>query len=213
MGLRRAARQLAPVAAPLVLAVVLFAPATIGGKVLSASDLPLYSAPFLDQPPGSAPENAHQFDSAYVFEPDGLLVRDALRDGRLPVWTQWLSAGRPLLAAQQSAPLFPLTWIGVIFPYWEALAWIAVLKLTLAGLGTVLLARALGLGLWPALLGGIAFGFGTYLVDWLSHPHANAYVVLPWLFLFADRLCRTRRAMEACGLGGLLGLAYLGGQP
>jgi hypothetical protein len=148
-----------------------------------------------------------------VFEPDGLQVRRALRDGRLPVWTPWLSTGRPLLAAQQSAPLFPLTWIGVIFPYWESLAWIAVLKLALAALGTILLSRALGLSLGAALLGGIAFGFGTYLVDWLSHPHANAYVVMQWLFLFADRLVRTGRTRDACGLGGLLGLAYLGGQP
>jgi hypothetical protein len=208
-----AARRLAPAAIPFLLAVVLLAPATLGGKVLSSGDLPLFSAPFLNQPPGTKPENYLQFDAAYVFEPDGLQVRDALREGRLPIWTPWLSTGRPLLADQQSAPLFPLTWIGVVFPYWESLAWIAVLKLTLAALGTVLLGRALGLRLGPALLAGIAFGFGTYLVDWLSHPHANAYVVLPWLFLFADRLCRTGRAMEACGLGGLLGLAYLGGQP
>jgi hypothetical protein len=207
-----AARRLAPIALPFILAVVLFAPATVGGKVLSASDLALFSPPFR-QPPGTAPENPLQFDAGYVFEPDGLQVRRALRDVRLPLWTPWLSTGRPLLAAQQSAPLFPLTWIGVIFPYWESLAWIAVLKLTLAALGTILLARALGLRLGAALLGGIAFGFGTYLVDWLSHPHTNAYVVMPWLFLFADRLARTGEARDALCLGGLLGLAYLGGQP
>src|ERR687886_1264176 len=119
-----------------VLAVVLLAPATLGGKVLSASDLPLSSAPFAAG--GPAGQNTLQFDAAYVFEPDGLQVRAALRDLRLPVWTPYLSAGRPLLAAQQSAPLFPLTWIGAVFPYWESLAWIAVLKLALAALGTVL---------------------------------------------------------------------------
>jgi hypothetical protein len=88
-----------------------------------------------------------------------------------------------------------------------------VFKLTLAALGTVLLARALGLGLGPALLAGIAFGFGSYLVDWLMHPHANAYVALPWLFLFTDRLCRTGAATDAAALGATLGVAYLGGQP
>jgi hypothetical protein len=208
-----AARRLAPAAVPLLLAVVLFAPATLGGKVLSASDLPLFQAPFPEQPPDARPENPLQFDAGFIFEPDGLQVRRALREGRLPVWTPLLSAGRPLLAAQQSAPLFPLTWIGVVFPYWESLAWIAVLKLTLAALGTVLLARALGLGMGPAVLGGIAFGFGTYLVDWLMHPHANAYIVLPWLFLLAERLCRTGTLKWAAALAGALGIAYLGGQP
>jgi hypothetical protein len=220
MAPRRAAQHLgtaacrvAPAVIPFVLAVILLAPATLGGKVLSASDIPLFSAPFPAPPPNTAPKNPLQFDAANVFEPDGLAVRAALRNGRLPVWQPALTAGRPLLAEQQSAPLYPLTWIGVVFPYWESLAWIAVFKLTLAALGTVLLARALGLGLGPALLAGIAFGFGSYLVDWLMHPHANAYVALPWLFLFTDRLCRTGAATDAAALGATLGVAYLGGQP
>jgi hypothetical protein len=45
------------------------------------------------------------------------------------------------------------------------------------------------------------------------HPHANAYVALPWLFLFTDRLCRTGAATDAAALGATLGVAYLGGQP
>lgn len=194
-----------------VLAVVLLAPATLTGKVLSASDLPLASAPFAAG--GPVGQNPLQFDSAYVFEPDGLLVRAALRDGRLPTWTPWISAGRPLLAAQQSAPLFPLTWIGAVFPYWESQAWIAVLKLLVAGLGTFALGRTLGLRPWSALLGGIAFAFGSYLVDWLMHPHVNAYALLPWLFVAADRVCRRGSLRSAAVLAAVFGLAWLGGQP
>ena len=181
--------------------------------MLSASDIPLFKPPFEPQPPGARPENPLQFDAAYVFEPDGLAVREALRDGRLPVWSPELEAGWPLLATQQSAPLFPLTWIGVVFPYWESLAWIAVIKLTLAALGTFLFARALGLRRAPSVLAAVAFGFGTYLIVWLMHPHANAYVLLPWLLLIADRLCRTGAVRDAAALGGLLGVAYLSGQP
>lgn len=196
-----------------ILAVVLFWPASIGGKVLSAGDIPLFSAPFPSQGAAIGPKNGLQFDAANVFEPDGLLVRGALRDARLPVWASQLSNGRPLLAAQQSAPLFPLTWIGVVFPFFSALVWIAVLKIAIAGFGTFLLARALGLRRAPAFVGAIAFGFGTYLVVWLMHPHSNAYVLLPWLFLMAERLCRGGRVRDAAALGGLLGLSYLGGQP
>jgi hypothetical protein len=204
-------RGAAPAALLFVLAVVLLAPATLDGKVMSASDLALSSAPF--SAGGPVGENPLQFDSGFVFEPDGLQVREALRDGRLPVWTQWLSAGRPLLAAQQSAPLFPLTWVGVVFPFWESQVWIAVLKLLLAGLGTFVLARSLGLRSGPALVGAIAFGFGTYLVDWLMHPHSNAYVLLPWLFVVADRLCRSEAVRDAAALAALIGLAWLGGHP
>ena len=207
------ARRLAPAVLVFLLAVLLLAPATLGGKVISAGDMALFQAPFPPPGPGAAPENPLQFDSAFVFEPDGLLVREALRGGALPVWTDALSGGRPLLAAQQSAPMFPLTWLGVVFPYWESQAWILVLKLALAAGGTVFLARALGLSLGPALIAGIAFGFGTYLVDWLMHPHSNAYLTLPWLFLLAHRLSRTGTARAASLLGGAVGLAFLGGHP
>ena len=59
----------------------------------------------------------------------------------------------------------------------------------------------------------VSFGFGIYFVDWLMHPHANAYVLLPWLLLAAERLCRTGALRDAAALAGLLGLSYLSGQP
>jgi Bacterial membrane protein YfhO len=208
-----AVRRVLPVVVPFLLAVVLFAPATVGGKVLSAADMPLFEAPFTPPAGLAAPRNPLQYDAAYVFEPDALEVRDALRSGRLPVWTDAQSAGAPLLAAQQSAPLFPLTWLGVVLPFWGALAWIAVLKLTLAGLGTALLGRALGLRAPAALLAAVTFAFGTYLVAWLMHPHANAYLLLPWMFLLADRLARRGTVRDASLLAGATGLAWLSGQP
>jgi hypothetical protein len=67
-------------------------------------------------------------------------------------------------------PAYPLTWIGVVFPYWESLAWVALLKLGLAGLGAYLLGMALKLRRSAALLGGITFASGTYMVVWLMHP-------------------------------------------
>ncbi len=206
------ARALPPLV-PLLLAIVLFAPATLGGKVTSASHVALYQPPYVPPAKPLGPADVLQSDSGFVFEPDGLIVRRALREGRLPVWAPQMSAGLPLLADQQSAPLLPLTWIGVLFSYDSSRAWINVLKLVLAALGTYLLARALALRRGPAMLGGVAFGFATYLVIWLLHPHANAYVVLPWLLLVADRLCRWGRVRDAALLALALGISFLGGQP
>jgi hypothetical protein len=209
---RRRLVRAAPAALFFALALVLFAPSVVGGKVLSANDLLLGSPPF-ERPANFEVSNFVLQDPPYVFYPDQLEVREALRSGRLPVWTGGVSAGRPLLAAQQSAPLFPLNWIGDMFPYWESLVWIAVLKLALAALGMFLLCRALGLRVAPALLGAVAFGFGTYLIGWLAHPHANAYMTLPWLFLMGERLCRDGGPLNAAGLAAVVGLAFLGGHP
>ena len=59
----------------------------------------------------------------------------------------------------------------------------------------------------------MSYGFAAYLVIWLLHPHANAYVVLPWLLLAADRLCERGTVRDAALLGLGLGIAFLGGQP
>ncbi|HEU0024048.1 MAG TPA: YfhO family protein [Thermoleophilaceae bacterium] len=210
----RAAARLGPAILFALLALILFAPAVVGGKVLSGGDALLFHTPFADiDHPFTQRSNAAISDAMWVFNPDQLQVRDALRSGRLPIWTPELSAGRPLLAAQQSAPLFPLNWLAVVFPYWESQVWIAVLKLTLAALGAFLFCRALGLGAAPALLGGVTFGFATYMVIWLAHPHSNAYLLIPWLFLLAERLSTRGRAVDLAALGFVLGLAFLGGHP
>jgi hypothetical protein len=55
-----------PAAVPFLLAVVLFAPATLGGKVLSAGDLALFEPPFAPDP-GAQPSVPLQFDAAFVL--------------------------------------------------------------------------------------------------------------------------------------------------
>lgn len=147
----------------LLLALALFAPSVVGGKVLSSSDHRFSFPPFPPPQGQERPSNYQMSDQVWVFQPDQLEVREALRSGRLPTWTSKLSAGRPLLAAQQSAPLFPLNWIGDVLPYWESLAWMAALKLALAGFGVYLLCRKLGLGLSAALLGAVTYELATGL--------------------------------------------------
>ena len=114
MPSRLAARHLAPAAVLALLAVVLLAPSTLGGKVLSAGDLALYEPPFLTKQAPTEPQNELQFDSAFVFEPGGLQAREAIREGRLPVWTDALSAGRLCSPLSRARPCtrstgFPLS--------------------------------------------------------------------------------------------------------
>jgi hypothetical protein len=78
---------------PLALAVVLFAPATLGSKVISAGRVVPQQPPYSPPTEPLAPAEVLQSDSGFVFEPDGLLVRRAPRAGRLPIWTTAMSAG------------------------------------------------------------------------------------------------------------------------
>lgn len=208
-------RRWAPLAVMLLCAVAFLSPAILGSKVMTGTDLLLFQSPLSSERPADlvAPSNPLLYDATYVFHPDQLFARTQLRAGRLPIWNPFASAGRPLLAAQQSAPLYPLNLPLWIFPYWQSLAWATLLKLLVAAGGIFLLCRALGLRSSPALLAAIAFPFSTYMVSWLAHPHINAYVLLPWMFLAAERLARRGRLIDVLALGAAGGLALLSGHP
>ena len=205
-------------AAVLVLALAglwLFSSALFSGRVLAGDDILLFTPPMSEvRPAGLAnPSNELNFDSAHVFHPDLMAARRAVRNFELPAWTNQIGAGRPLLAAQQSAPLFPTNLPAYVLPFWDSLEVTALLKVLLAALGMLLFCRSLGLRRGPALLGAVTFAFSTYFVVWLAHPHTNVYLLLPWLLLAIRTTVWSATPPAAAGLGLVLGLALLGGHP
>src|SRR4051794_5562427 len=210
-----AMRRAGPVVVLLLGGIWLFSSALFSGKVLAGDDLVLFTAPMSEVRPADLlhPSNSLNYDAAYVFHPDLIAARRAIRGGELPDWVGDIGAGRPMLAAQQTAPLFPTNYVAYLLPFWDSLEWTALLKLLLAGAGMFLFCRALALERAPALLGAIAFAFSTYFVGWLAHPHTNVYLLLPWLLLAIRTTIRRRTPLAAAGLGAVLGLAFLAGHP
>ena len=193
----------------------LLGPSLIGARVLSANDMFYTGAPFAGTASAkvSRPSNPYLTDPVYVFHPQMQKAREAVRDGRLPLWDPNIGAGRPLLAAQLSAPLYPLTWLSFALPFWLSVAWIAAFRILLAGAGTWLLCRRLGLSPAAAAVGAVAFGFGSPLLLAVEAPTANIYALLPWLLLLVDRVMEHRRSGDAALLGVVFGLTLLGGHP
>ena len=208
-------RRAVPTVVLLLGGVWLFSSALLSGKVLAGDDLVLFTPPMSEVRPASLlhPSNELNYDSAYVFHPDLIAARRAIRSGQLPDWSEDIGAGRPMLASQQTAPLFPLNYPAYLLPFWDSLEWTALLKVLLAGAGMFLFCRALALDRTPALLGAVTFAFSTYFVVWVAHPHTNVYLLLPWLLLAIRTTVRRRTALSAAGLGAVLGLALLAGHP
>ena len=116
------------------------APSVVGGKVLASDDFLLKTPAVSGLAERRGRERAAPGPGMSSIPTSSRCVERCARG-----CSRGTAGGRPLLAAQQSAPLYPLNWIGVLFPYWDALVWIAILKLILYALGTFLLCRALGL--------------------------------------------------------------------
>lgn len=196
-------------------ACALLSPALFSGKVLSAGDKQYFQSPLVaEKPAGLArPSNGDLADAVDVFHPHLLEAREAIRAGELPAWNEHIEAGRPI-GAQNGGPFFPLNWLAYVLPFWQSLEWIALLKLLVAGSGTFVLARHLGLGAGGSLFAAVSFAFGVPFVVSLEHPQAVVYGLLPWLLAAADWMVRGgggARAVLACG--GVAGLAELSGHP
>lgn len=212
----RFAAPFAALAAAGAAVLVLFGPALVGSRVLGSDDVVLFAPPFTSSSSAhleQRPSNAALNDAVYVFRPEMRLVRAAVRDGRLPTWNAASGGGRPLLAFQQVAPLYPLNWLSDIVSFRRSLAVVAAFKLLLAVTGMAVFLRRLFLRPSAVVLGSVAFGLSTVTVNFLEHPHTNVLILLPWGLAAVDRAMRSPGVTSVAILAAVVGLQVLGGHP
>lgn len=193
-----------------------FAETLFGGKVLSPADVLRVAASFREgSGPASMstyePANRLLMDPVLQFQPWLEFNRSMIRRGRLPLWNDHAGCGAPHLANGQSAVFDPIHAIAYLGRLPEAHAWMAAVRLWLAGLGMFLLARRWGLGGWGRWFSGLAFPFCGFLVVWLLYPVTGVAVWMPWLFLATDRVLETPSLPAVGGLGLAVALVLLGG--
>lgn len=150
-----------------------------------------------------------QSDVVLQFHPWWAEARRQLLAGRLPLVSERLGAGLPLLAHGQiglAAPVMAPVW--VLGPE-RGTTVMAGWKLELAALGMfLLLVRGLHLRRWAAAVGALAWGLGPYQVAWLLVPLSWLTALLPWAVWAALAALRGRcRWWRVVGLGVLLGWA------
>jgi hypothetical protein len=193
----------------------LLSPSLLGGKILTSGDAVFFISPFTSEKPSAllSPSNAEITDPVMQFQPDLVAIRRELENGELGLWSSDQAGGRPLLASQQAAPLYPLTWLALIFSFWHALAWIAALKLCIAAMGAYALGRWMGLRRGPAMLTATAYAFCTYMSDGLQFPTSGVMSMTPWVMLMAGRVGRLGRTMDTFGLVLAVGLMFVTGEP
>jgi hypothetical protein len=133
-----------------------------------------------------------QSDICYQFEPYKAFMHEALRAGRLPLWSPYIFCGYPIAAEGQIAAFYPLgLLISWLLPSPAAINWLVISHLMLAGVGIYLLARALRLSLAGAFLCSVVFSFSGYLFAHIHHVGLIcAAAWLPWVLLFVERAWR-----------------------
>jgi hypothetical protein len=137
--------------------------------------------------------------------------------GQIPLWNPTLLSGMPFAADPLSGLWYPPLWLLAALPSAPIVNLIFWAHLALGGWGMVLLLRSEGLGLLPALAGGLAFAGSPKLVGHVGLGHltlVSAVCWSPWVLFAVGRAVgrsggeRDLRAFLVAGaLSGLVFLA------
>lgn len=135
-----------------------------------------------------------------------------LRAPSPPLWTPLAGFGQPLLGNPGAQVLYPWTWLSLFLPPWDAYDAYAIGHVFLGGLGTLVLARRLGLSLRSAFLSGALFLLsGPFLSVVNLWQHLAGAALLPWVLLAADAALGAPGPARALVWGGAVAVQLLTG--
>ncbi|HEX7251996.1 MAG TPA: hypothetical protein VF376_03870, partial [Thermoanaerobaculia bacterium] len=160
----------------------------------------------------SGAQNGILSDLAFANIPWRAAVREAVANGRLPLWNRFVLGGNPLLGSGSAAVFHPSTALGLFLPL--ALSWTFSCSLTilLALLTAYLFFRDFEVSEPAALLGAVVWGFSTYMIFWLGWSVGTSTASFPLLLLGLRRLARGFDSALALTAAALL-LSVAGGHP
>ncbi len=196
----------------LVLAILLGPVLFAGGVLLPLGSLPHF-VPFRQLPSAHPPTLPLHGDLIHQITPWSFEVREALREGRWPLWNANAGAGMPLLADPQAQVFQPLVVAAYPFSLWPAVGITAALRVLVGLVFSFLLLRRQGVGETAALAGGLAFGLGGFVLLWLGWPMANCAVLLPPVLYGISRADDHGKAADFLLLFTATVALLLGGHP
>lgn len=154
-------------------------------------------------------------DAAHFYRPQFEYIRGEWLAGRVPLWNPYENLGVPLAAENSSSVFYPGKLLFALpLDYAVLYAGYIVLHVALAAVFGYRLAVHFGAGPIAAGLGAVSYAFGgSVLFQYSNVPFLVGAAWLPLAILVADRMFRERRAMLAAGLGVVLAMMVLGGDP
>jgi hypothetical protein len=143
-----------------------------------------------------------------------MLTGQMLRVGYLPLWNPYIFAGMPLLASVYPGALYPPNWLFALLAPRVAMNAVVITTYHLALIGTYLYARRIGSTRVGALLAGLAFSFGGFMVAHLGHTSRIAAAAwLPWILLALEALYQQVRWRWVAAGAAFIALQLYAGEP
>ena len=155
-----------------------------------------------------------QYIAGYAFRE---FAASTLRaTGGFPQWNPYLFGGMPYIAAMHGDIFYPTFLLRMILPTDVAMTWGMIIHFFLAGLFTYLFLRALGLGFYAALIGGLGYMMSGNIAGLVSPGHDGKLFIsalLPVALLLVLRIMRDGRRWAYGAMAFVIGLAILTPHP
>jgi Bacterial membrane protein YfhO len=143
-----------------------------------------------------------------------VLIGQLLSNGQWPLWNPYLFAGMPLLADIQAGAFYPPNWLFAVFSPRVAINLVVITTYHIALTGTYLYGRRIGLNRLGAMVAGMVFSLGGFMVAHLGHTNIIATAAwLGWILLAIEELYISFR-WRWVSLGALfVAMSFLAGAP
>ena len=152
-------------------------------------------------------------DTAKLFQPIRPLVGEALRNFQLPLWNPHEALGIPLFAQMMHGVLHPVSLLGAFaFPQ-AGLDVFILIYITLAAVGSALLARVLGASWGASAVAGLGYGLSGYVLGMGSIiQYLGAAATAPWA-LIGLRMAGEGRRFGIVAAAAALAVLHFAGDP
>jgi len=153
-------------------------------------------------------------DVGLIDHPLRVHAARSMLSGEFPLWSASLLGGYPLFAENQTGVLYPPSWIYLLLPDHRGLNLFVVGHYLLASYSMIYLLREYRLPGWAALIGAISFSGSSFMLTEHIIPIVVAIMALtPLLLVFTRRLALHGTPGSALGMGVVIGLQTLAGNP
>ena len=158
--------------------------------------------------------NSDQYIAGYAFRE---FAASSIRAGNgVPLWNPYMFGGLPYVAGMHGDIFYPTALLRALVGTDTGMTWGFILHVFLAGFFTFLFLRAVGVGFFGALAGGLAYMMGGNVAGLVSPGHDGKLFVaamLPLVLLFVHRGVRDGRGWAWGALALAVTLAVLSPHP
>ena len=134
------------------------------------------------------------------------------QDHTVPLWNPYAAYGKPLAAAQQPQPFYPLTLLLSLHLSPKTFDFFYIGRLFIAGFLMFLFAR-LFLDSLPSLAAALTYMLSGYFMFMLAMPHISVEVLAPGILLTFESILRRNTWRSVCVAAALIFCSVVGGMP